>query len=136
MQDCFGTMHYGPENVREHLIRPDLFMNDLEPIIICCRCNFLLGASKSTVANRFDKEHNVPISTTKELRRLLCPYTFSGLEVLRLCLCGSTAHPHLEVQPRMACKHCHLETISHDVLSYRLLKNHSVKRKSLTWLHN
>jgi hypothetical protein len=78
----------------------------------------------------------VPKSTTKELRRLLRPYTFLGPEALRLRPDRSTPHSHLRVQPGIPCKHCTLKTTSHEVLSRHLSKNHGVKRKSPTWLHD
>jgi hypothetical protein len=125
-----------PENIREHLTRHGLFMNEPEPVIICRSCQFSLGDSPSAVANHLAEKHNVPKATTKELRRLLHPFTFLGPETLRLRPDGSTPHPHLRVQPGIACGHCSLKTTSHEVLSRHLSKNHGVKRKSPTWLHD
>jgi hypothetical protein len=124
------------ENVREHLTRHNLFMNEPEPVIICRSCKFSLGDSPNAVANHLAEKHNVPKSTTKELRRLLGPYTFLGPEALRLRPDESTPHPHLQVQRGIACRHCSLKTTSHEVLSRDLSKNHGVKRKSPTWLHD
>jgi hypothetical protein len=66
---------------------------------------------------------------------VLRPYTFLGPEALCLRPDGSTPHPHLRVQPGIACKHCSLKTTSNGVLSRHLSKNHGVKRKFSTWLH-
>jgi hypothetical protein len=66
----------------------------------------------------------------------LRPYTFLGPEALRLRPDGSTPHPHLQVQSGIGCRHCSLKTTSHEVLSRHLSKNHGVKRKSPTWLHD
>jgi hypothetical protein len=129
-------VNHHPLNVREHLTRHDLFMNELEPVIICRSCKFSLGDSPSAVANHLTEKHNVPKSTTKELMRLLRPYTFLGPEALRLRPDGSTPHPHLRVQRGIACRHCSFKTTSHEVLSRHLSKNYGVKRKSPTWLYD
>ena len=84
-----------PNNVREHLIRYSLLINKLELVIICCSCRFLLRDSLNAVTNHLAKKHKVPKLTTKELRRVLRPYTFLGLEALRLCLDRSAPHLHL-----------------------------------------
>ena len=130
------NVNHRPENVREHLARHGLFVNEPEPVIICRTCRFALGDSPTAVANHLAEKHNVPKSTTKELRRLLRPYTFLGPEALRLRPDGSTPHPHLQVQPGISCRHCSLKTTSHEVLSRHLSKNHGVKRKPPTWLHD
>ena len=71
-----------PENVREHLARHGLFVNEPKPVVICCTCRFALGDSPTAVANHHAEKPNVPKSTTKEPRRLLRPYTFLGPEAL------------------------------------------------------
>ena len=73
---------YRPEDVREHLARHGLSVNELELVIICCTCRFALGDSLTAVASYLAEKHNVPKLTTKELRRLLRPYTFLGPEAL------------------------------------------------------
>jgi hypothetical protein len=87
--------NYSSKNVREHLARHRLSVNELELVIICCTCRFALSDFLTAVANYLAKKHNVPKLTIKELRRLLRLYTFLGLEALRLCLDRSTLHPHL-----------------------------------------
>jgi hypothetical protein len=119
-----------PESVRAHLVSHRLFMNEPEPVIICRTCRFALSDSPVAVANHLAEKHGALKLDTKELRRLLRPYTFLGPEALRLRPDGSTPHPHLRVQPSIACVHCAFKTTSHKVLSRHLSKNHGVKRKS------
>jgi hypothetical protein len=128
--------NYDPENVRAHLARHGLFMNEPEPVIICRTCRFALGDSPIAVANHLAEKHGAPKSTTKELRHLLRPYTFLGPEALRLRPDGSAPHPHLRVQAGIACMHCTFKTINHEVLSRHLSRNHGVKRKPATWLQD
>jgi hypothetical protein len=125
-----------PESVRAYLVSYGLFMNEPEPVIICCTCRFALGDSPVAVANYLAEKHGALKLDTKELRRLLRPYTFLGLEALRLRPDGSTPHPHLQVQPGVACVHCAFKTTSHEVLSRHLSKNHGVKRKSSSWIRD
>ena len=87
--------NYYPKNVREYLARYRLFVNELELVIICRIYRFALSNSLTTIINYLTKKYNVPKLTIKELRRLLRPYTFLGLEALRLRLDRSTPHPHL-----------------------------------------
>ena len=129
-------MNHRAEGVREQLKRHGLLMNEPEPTITCCSCQFSLGDYPNAVTNHLSGKHSVSKSATKELRRLLRPYTFLGPEALRLRPDGSAPHPHLRVQPGIACKHCALKTTSQEVLSRHLSKNHGVKRKSSTWLHD
>jgi hypothetical protein len=68
--------NYRSKNVREHLARYKLFVNELELVIIYCTYRFALSNSLTTIANYLAKKPNVPKSTTKELRYLLRPYTF------------------------------------------------------------
>jgi hypothetical protein len=42
---------YSPKNVREHLARHRLSVNELELVIICRTCRFALGDSPTAVAN-------------------------------------------------------------------------------------
>lgn len=88
-------VNHRPENVREPLARHELFMNEPEPVIICRACGFALGDPPTAVVNHLAEKHIAPKSTTKELTRLLRPYTFLGLEALRLRPDGCTLHPHL-----------------------------------------
>ena len=55
------NIQHRPENVREHLARHGLFMN--EPVIICRSCKFSLGDSPNAVANHLAEKHNVPQSS-------------------------------------------------------------------------
>lgn len=121
-------MNCRPDNIRELLTRYGLAMNEPEPVIICCSCKFSLGDSPNAVVNHLAEKHNVSKPITKELQRMLHPYTFLGLEALCLRLDGSTPHPHLRVQPGIACKHCSLKTTSDEVLSRHLSKNYGGKR--------
>lgn len=70
--------NHRPTDIRDHLARHGLFMNEPEPVIICRSCKFALGDSLAAVANHLAEKHSVLKSTTKELRRLLRPYTFLG----------------------------------------------------------
>lgn len=124
------------DDVREHLTRYGFLMNEAEPVIICCSCKFSLGDSPNAVTNRLAEKHNVSKSTTKELRRMLHPHTFLGPEALRLRPHGSTPHPHLPVQPGIACRQCYSRVTSHEVLDRHMFKHHRVKRNSPAWLHD
>jgi hypothetical protein len=72
------------EDVREQLKKHSFLINELEPTIICCSCK-----------KKFSGKHSVRKLATKELRRLLQPYTFLGPEALRLRLDRSALHLYL-----------------------------------------
>jgi hypothetical protein len=61
-------VNHHPENAREQLARHRLFMNKLEPVIICRACGFALGDSPTAVANHLAEKHNAPKSPTINAR--------------------------------------------------------------------
>lgn len=98
------------ENVKEHVTRHGLSMNEPESVIVCRTCSFAPGDPTTAVTNHLTKKLNTLMLTTKELRSLLRPYTFLGPEALRLCLDGFTPHPHLQVLFSIAYRHCSLKS--------------------------
>jgi hypothetical protein len=119
--------------VRELLEQLNLHTNEAEPVIICRICQFTLSGSIKSLVDHVDK-HKHPRDLAKDLGQLLRPYTIVGPKELRLRSDHAPPHPHLSKHLGMMCKYCGLKTTSAEILAGHLSKEHSMKRKTATWL--
>jgi hypothetical protein len=122
--------------VRQLLEQLNLHLNEPEPVIICRICQFVLNGSIKSIVDHVVDKHNHHKAQVKDLSQLLRPYTILGPKELRLRPDHTSLHPHLSKHLGMMCKHCRHKTTSLEMLARHLSKDHSMKRKTATWLHD
>jgi hypothetical protein len=122
------------QTVRERLKQFNLHLNEPEPVIICCTCQFALSGSAKCIVDHVVDKHKYSKDLAKDLGQLLRPYTILGPKELRLRANHTPPHPHLSKHLGMICKHCGHKTTSAEILARHLSKEHGMKRKTSTWL--
>jgi hypothetical protein len=122
------------QTVRDHLKQFNLLLNEPEPVIICRTCQFALSGSVKCIVDHVVDKHKYSRDLAKDLAQLLRPYTILGPKELHLRPDNAPPHPHLFKHLGMTCKHCGHKTTSAEILARHLSKEHSMKRKTSTWL--
>lgn len=113
-----------------------LYRNAPELAIICRQCKYALKPSAGAVSKHLWEKHQI----SKDARKGLAPFVKSlalpNPNQLPLRHDASPPHPHLTVQPGMACRRCTFRSTSMDLVRRHLSSIHHVKNNGPTWLRD
>lgn len=106
-----------------------LFLDDKEQLLICCRseCGYALAVKHSQVTSHLRDKHQVTEADRRGLTRHLTiayPTGFRNPVDLPPRDDGCDAHPQLRVYDGFSCRECTYYTINYPELSKHMSKNH------------
>ena len=104
-----------------------LTIDDIERLLICCRCGYALPVNHSQATSHLRTNHEVSESDRRCLTRYptsINPNGFCNPTEAPLRDDGSDAHPQLRIHDGYACLKCSYYTVNHPELSKHISKNH------------
>lgn len=114
----------------ERLASLGLHLNQPEPVIICCTCQYAIQGSGDRISRHVGEKHGIPAEARRGLTAFLRSLALVDPNRLGLREDGSLPHPYLRIMDGFGCKLCGFRSQSSDTVSRHLSKEHDAPRNA------